>query len=602
MTGMPVFVPTELVPILEATDRDQQPIDELAMSARLLAAIPPEREISPDERKGAFAEIFAWRFQRARPDERRTWGIYWSELTSWTTSEGRQIYSPDIADVDDDVVEHWIRRSENATHPTIRARFSDLAWEIGHHQKVGGQIPQQVAHRAVDEYLQAVARGLYSDEIDAWLWLDRASELASTIKDEARFLAARRAAFSLWKTLLSAGNTDSLWRLDDILWNYRFCPLLPVERAEIVEALEDELRRRSDIARPATFDPHVAMDMADRLRRWREKGGEPEDAKRALSVAGTAFEDAAEMADGLTAVSWLEDLLPRYRGVGDLSAAARVEQAIRTRSRDAAAEMKTASVPVEIPAAELEKWADNVAGATIGEGLRHIAAAGLLKEGATRSSVQEMLQGTALLAAIPVTLTGPGGLTKATVGSLKDDPEGRTLMHAAHLLGWRAPWLNLAFRRTREKHGISVEGVIAHAQACPFFAADRMPLLQRGVEAWIAEDHVSAVHILVPQIEAALRDCLAAVGGTVWRPNRTGGFKTLTLGDILTDAVFKEKVSADVRFHLRALYTDARGLNVRNHFAHGLMLPDGFQRGLSNLVVHSVLLVAMLRPTAGTAG
>ena len=163
---MPVFVPTELVPILEATDRDQQPIDELAMSARLLAAIPPEREISPDERKGAFAEIFAWRFQRARPDERRTWGIYWSELTSWTTSEGRQIYSPDIADVDDDVVEHWIRRSENATHPTIRARFSDLAWEIGHHQKVGGQIPQQVAHRAVDEYLQAVARGLYSDEID----------------------------------------------------------------------------------------------------------------------------------------------------------------------------------------------------------------------------------------------------------------------------------------------------------------------------------------------------------------------------------------------------------------------------------------------------
>lgn len=597
---MPVSVPIELTPILEAADSDQQAIDEWALPGRLLAAIPRERELSGDERKGAFAEIFAWRFQRARPDERRTWDIYWNELTSWT-SDGRQIYSPDIADVDGDVVEHWIKRSVSASHPTIRARYSDLAWEIGHHNRVGGRIAQQVAHRAIDEYLQAVDRGLYADEIDAWRWLDRASELASTIKDEARFLAARREAFSLWRKLLSADKTSSLWRFDDILWNYRFCPVQPMERAEMVEALERELQRRSDIARPATFDPHITMDMADRLRRWRKDGGESEDAKRAVSVAGKAFEDAAAMAGGLTAVSWLEDLIPRYREIGDLSAAARVEQTIRTRSRDAAAEMKTASVQVEVPVAELKKWADDVAGASIGEGLRHIAAAGLLKQGVTRSSVQEMLQGTALLAAIPVTVTGPGGLTETIVGALKDDPEGRTLMHAAQLLGWRAPWLNLAFQRTREKHGISVKDVMAHARACPIFTADRMPLLQRGVEAWIAEDHVSAVHILVPQVEAALRDCLAAVGGTVWRPNRNGGFKTLTLGEILADAVFEAKVPADIRFHLRALYTDTRGLNVRNHVAHGLMLPDGFQRGLSNLIVHSVLLIAMLRPT-GTAG
>jgi Domain of unknown function (DUF4209) len=275
--------------------------------------------------------------------------------------------------------------------------------------------------------------------------------------------------------------------------------------------------------------------------------------------------------------------------------AARVEQTIRDRADDAAAEMKTTSVPVEIPADELEQWADRVAGETPMDALRHIAAAGLLKEAATRRSVEKMLKDAALLSVMPITLTGPGGFTEAKVGSLAEDPDGRAFMHAGQLFSWQSPFLNAAFQRAREKHRLTAEQIMAHVSACPFFAEERLPLVQRGVEAWLADDFVTTIHNLVPQIEAALRDCLASLGGSVLRPNQNGGFYAITLGDVLSG--LKDKFPPDLRFHLRALFTDPRALNLRNHLAHGLMHPSAFHRGNGNLVMHSVLLIAMLRPS-----
>ncbi len=170
-------------------------------------------------------------------------------------------------------------------------------------------------------------------------------------------------------------------------------------------------------------------------------------------------------------------------------------------------------------------------------------------------------------------------------------------MHAGQLFSWQSPFLNAALQRAREKHTLTAEQIMAHVSACPFFAEERLPLVQRGVEAWLVDDFVTTIHVLVPQIEAALRDCLASLGGSVLRPNQNGGFYSITLGDVLTASAFKAKFPSDLRFHLRALYTDPRALNLRNHLAHGLMHPSAFHRGNGNLVMHSVLLIAMLRPS-----
>ena len=137
----------------------------------------------------------------------------------------------------------------------------------------------------------------------------------------------------------------------------------------------------------------------------------------------------------------------------------------------------------------------------------------------------------------------------------------------------------------------------------PLFPAEREPLLREGLEAWLKEDYVKAVHVLVPQVEAALRDLLAGLGAAVVRHNRrTGGFEVLAMGAVLSDEAFRAGVPKDFRFHIRALYSDPRGINLRNHLAHGLAHPRLFGRGLANWVVHSVLLLRTLRFRETDAG
>jgi lysyl-tRNA synthetase class 1 len=64
---------------------------------------------------------------------------------------------------------------------------------------------------------------------------------------------------------------------------------------------------------------------------------------------------------------------------------------------------------------------------------------------------------------------------------------------------------------------------------------------------------------------------------------------------VLRDDVFRRDELKDVGFHLRALYADPRGLNLRTNLAHGLV-HEGFLRAdIAYVVVHSLLLLATFR-------
>jgi len=190
---------------------------------------------------------------------------------------------------------------------------------------------------------------------------------------------------------------------------------------------------------------------------------------------------------------------------------------------------------------------------------------------------------------------GDAGFTSAVIGSVEDDLEGRTIYHAAREIGATAPWVHVAFVRIREKHGLDIERFVSWLSASPFFPAARMPLLREGLAAWFSGDWVKAIHILIPQIEAALRDLLLAVGGSVTRPAEYGGTQVIPLGAILQHERFRSRIPPDVRFHLRVLYADLRGLNVRNEVAHGLAAPALFDRGVANWVVHTVVIIGLFR-------
>lgn len=196
---------------------------------------------------------------------------------------------------------------------------------------------------------------------------------------------------------------------------------------------------------------------------------------------------------------------------------------------------------------------------------------------------------------IPIMITGRDGFTKATIGSVKDDLDGRVVHHATQLISQQAPWLNLAWERIRAKHGADLEALLQWLSLSPCFPPERLPFIREGLAAWLAGDHVETVHVLVPQVESSLRDLLALLGGVITKPDRHGGSQKISLGEVLEHEKFA-KVPEAIRFHFQVLYQDSRGLNVRNELAHGILAFELLGLGLANIVVHSIVLIGALRP------
>ena len=201
-----------------------------------------------------------------------------------------------------------------------------------------------------------------------------------------------------------------------------------------------------------------------------------------------------------------------------------------------------------------------------------------------------------LVSMLTATVMGIDGFTEAKINSVQEDLDGRAIQHAADRFNWEAPFLYFVLNRAKEKHGFDLDKLVAFVNEAPFFAPAREALIREGLAAWLAEDPVKAIHVLVPQVEAACRDLLAALGAPVMRqdPN-TGGFEVIGMGAALSHPGFRAGVHKDIRFHLRALYTDPRGINLRNHLAHGLTHVGLLGMGVANWVVHSILLLAILR-------
>ena len=607
--GIPLLVVyPALQAAYEAADRDLKPLDELELARSLHQAIAAiGRPLEPLERRGAFAVVGALDFTSRRFYGPAVWDMHWQPQSSWTDDQNHLRHIPDIGLADDDTIREWSRRARAAQHPVLRARYADLAWEVAKFRKAAARVNPQApppvrpdpenASLAIDAYLEAVEQRLAHDVFDAWGYLSRAIELAASIRDDEQLRRAKAASFAYREACESADATYPFWLFDNILWERRRAlELTSEEKAIEVGALERVLAVRANASDPQRFDPHSAQDAADRIGRWRRLLGEEAEATRVAETAGLAMEAAAEQVPALTAIALLEGQVARYRNAGDSESAARVEQTIRRRAPEARGELRRVETRYEVPKDELDQWADQVAGETFEEGLRRVVAANLIRKGQSEAQVLELAKTSVLQARVNLAIMRDDGFASAKIGSVEDDLDGRAVHHAASSFGYSAPFLNVALTRFREKHGVGLERLMSWLSQSPLFPESRRALVREGLTAWFAEDWVKAMHVLVPQIEAALRELLGKLGGTTMKPDRNhGGFQSIALGEVLYAERFVAQIPEDIRFHLRVLLTDVRGINLRNEAMHGLAALELFGRDLANWLVHALVMTGLIR-------
>jgi len=607
---MSLEIPPGVAGKLQSIEREIEPFDAFDIARVLEESVGDIDAITPGQRLGCVAEILCWKFMPMRTLDRQPWGSYFGPVFSGTAEDGRQVHQPDARAVPKVVIEHWARRSAESAHPLIRARHGDLAWEfipLWNQARADDRIerPRELAQRTIDAYLQSVADGLSGEGHHAWLHLARALELSLLVKDKERIEKAKHAAFSYARATQGQPNSGHWWNLHALMWDAKGVAMSDAERGELMGWLGQALDQHADSSDPGRFDPHRATDAAEMLRLWHGKLGNHQAGVAAVKKAGDAFEAMAARADPLTAIAWLEDLSAKYRRDKLPEDATRVEAGIRSRAQAAESAMVRHEVQYQIPPEQMEAWLGGLLEGSAARSLVRIAASFMRSEGELEALLLKSAEQAPLMARIAIAITGPQGFTTARIGSIEDDMPGRIVHLASNLIGQEAPLLNVAFERAKAVWQLGADNLIAWLIESPLFAPMGHGLLRQGLNAWEQGDFVKAAHLLVPQVESAVREWMFALGESPMKFNgRDGGFESQGLGEMLNSKAFREGVHPVLRHHLRCLYVHPKGLNLRNRLAHGWAGEELANRGMANWVVHSLIAIRVYSalPAADAAG
>jgi hypothetical protein len=579
----------ELTKAIQEMDARTSSFSEAAVFDKLRDVLGNE-QVSQEDFATYQGESDAFMYSPKRKDEAPFSG-YFQPMTWYPKSDGSIAYSPDPATLTPSTLILWREHLQASHHPVLRARYADLLWEF--QKRVDGtKAPLQYAQTAIDAYLASSAQAdAASHEVVAWL--ARAINLATSVRDQIRLAAGVRQAIAWVQNTQGAQNARSYVFLFEAIYENR--RVAGPEKAAIIAYLESELTATTNQS-GTKFDFATAEIVADLLATHFRRSNNKTDEERVIRAAGLATEFAAGQATALFAMTWLQKLLERYRSFGMNVDADRVQVEARRRGMDSGQEMKkrpyTFSIPEETisayrswliepqkPRDVLLRWATSNAPSVKG----------------ARETLKQSLTATPLLARIGVTAINAGQFV-SKAGSVEDDLEGRVGVHLRQMIEMRFNLFVGGWQHIQQNKSLSADDILGTLSVSPVFTEDGLELIREGLVRFFADDHLGTTHILLPQIECALRNLLRLLGRPTNKPVRgeSGVMQERNMNEALGDPAVRAVLPEDFQRHLQIVFASRLGFNLRNVVAHGLLPASQFSILTSLMALQGLLLMSLI--------
>jgi hypothetical protein len=137
-----------------------------------------------------------------------------------------------------------------------------------------------------------------------------------------------------------------------------------------------------------------------------------------------------------------------------------------------------------------------------------------------------------------------------------------------------------ARQQINSEHYVRVSDFLPFLIDNPFVVPTRELIIARGLHAGLQGDFLTAVHFLIPQIEASVRYILSHVGIITSGLNDDGIQDEYNLNRMLSASEYSGPLATILGesfvFDLRGLLVERFGANLRNDMAHGLIDHNAF--------------------------
>ncbi len=588
-------LPDELRPVFEEIE-SRADFDIHSVANALGEYRQKQQQITSEVEFALLAEQFAFTMSIDPKQERSGWGSYFAPMFTSHGTEGIRTSHP-LELLSADTIAYWSARAAEAANPMLRARYADAAWELARLVQ-GAKRDISNARSAIDAYITASAA---SNEVyPTIVALRRALQLSLSIQDDERTQHVVNEMFALADRGAEPSKIGTSIAVFDSLYELRRKVKLPDERLrKMIGDLEHYLVSAARAENPE-LDQWGARQYGDRLLKHYRSVGTPEDVIRVTRLIGGAIENAAEKGNPSVAAAWLHEAQVAYMKAQLKDDADRVLVKIKEKGREAKGQMVSHVETMSIPVSEVQDFLDHIAKGGLDACFLRIAEFFIPKADKLRERLAHLKANYPLSAMFPISFIEDDQMV-ARVGSIEDDEEGRLVHETAQEMQFWVIFLMESLERMFVEHGLLPDEFVDLLYRTDLWGTDRYQILKNGVRHYRDGDFIAAIHVLVPQIEHALRVLLSRLlrATNLYNP-KTEAYQEKDLGGILADDAMKKLLGEDFSRYLRALLTDQRGWNLRNRLSHGLYSAHFFGRQTADRVVHILMVISLIRPS-GTA-
>ena len=491
----------------------------------------------------------------------------------------------------DSVREYIAERAATSTIAQLAARYHDFIWLRWKDHRNGRAARASYVSAGVGADVSEAGSA-----IEAMEHLARAAELAMVLDDERE--NTRQAIVGEIRRGLVADSLGHACFLAE-----RSARLLAGDVAE-ASRLADEFIGAADRAQ-ATRQYHRDRSYSETAAVLAKAIADTARAARSRERLAISLEAEARAApSGMVAQHWFAEAIRVRRDLGHVADLERLKPLMREASERMVSEMKPIAASTTIPTDAIERAAAATSLATDGSPEALLALPDELGMWPDWQQVEDETRRDAsahpLLSLMPMVKVE----ADARVQPEPDDEGERELarqvrsysQRTAILLGLSRLIIDEHRRHERWSERSVLDSLALAGDDLAASAARGVTLLEEG-------DYWSATHVLVPQVERAVRLLGRLTGAEIERITSDSGFRWATLDGLLADQHIRDALGESFATGLDALLVNAHGWNLRNNVAHGALDPSGDYEGTSLLAMFMLLSIAsrILRVTAGSA-
>ena len=582
-----------LIDILNSFDNStSKPFDEHEVSSSLKQLIPEDRLNIPEDLK---AELMAFDFTEDYPNKETGWGTYFGPLFVWNNNDGTATESPSIKLVTKEILDYWTERISISKNPILIARYSGLIWDFQF--KILGTKPNhQIARTYVKALIDTSKGGEYKRDVYVYKKLERALLVALGINDDILINDCKEALIEFEK-LHSQDTKPGLWGYCfDLLIGNKKIKLSQEEEADIILELEEKLKRLTvadDLG--SKIDPWSAEAAAERLANYYSKKQKPEDVRRVILEIGKAYDGIMNEASAMQASGWTEHLYRLYLKFNLKEEAEEALLKLRELGPKVSSELKPVSHSMDLPKDEVEKFVSAMTEGTVEDFLNRFTFHYIPNREEVKKQLFELSKQAPFVFMVGQSLQDEKGRVIARIGSLENDLEGHIIRQVSQSLTFSSLFIQLILAKAIEKYSLSKADILKYVEHTPVINKERIEIIEKSLDAYFNKDYLIFIHLLIPQIEEAIRNLVELGGGNVLKQARGGAFHLKTFDEILRDDVIINVLGEDFATYFRILFTDQRGWNLRNNVCHGLSNPNMFNNQTADRLLHSLLCLGLIQ-------